>query len=399
MLRNNYDNMEVDSSVTLDLQRPLLGGHDDELLEQPNNADASTPSEAELEDGNSYSNRGRTTDPEGDGTSQEDGRSILSILSNIAINGTLVPDKDIVVYGIRLVDGIVVIKLLKFLILTFTSIALVHLVVVRFFPDRDHRLHLWEIWVFEGDMIIRDSVVFFAIGRIWKQPRGVDNIEWIVMMVLANIYFESQGYISWMGHSVTLYEMHCVWPWQLWVFVGTVIPLFATLFFAHLVRAHREGILTIKLIELSLCIGMFLAPIVPSPYFHFHHWFAGWFFGMHANLSDVWWSRMTMAYFWGMYINGIAVYGRDPMLTCEYARFVTSDQNCPAWNREGGGDTNGQSVGEWQVSWDHELLSSGKWIINAVTLFSHGSWGSSDYIYDGLAPADWRNCSSKGYHP
>lgn len=394
--------MEVDSNINLDLQRPLLGGYDEELSDQPNDADEEfVASEDTSADDNSFSNRGRTTDPEAGRTNPEDGRSLYSSLSAMAtkaLNGTLLPDEDIAIGGTRLVDGVVVIKLLKFLILTFTSIALVHLIVVRFFPDRDHRLHFWEIWVFEGDMIVRDSVVFFIIGRIWKQPHGVDNVEWIVMMVLANVYFESQGYIPWMGHSVTLYEMHCLWPWQLWAFVAMIIPLFATIVFAHLVRAHHQGILTIKLIELILCIGLFLAPIMPSAYFHFHHWFAGWFFGMHANLSDVWWSRMTMAYFWGMYINGIAVYGRDPMLTCEYARFVTSDQNCPVWNGGGGGNM-GEQEGDWQPSSSDEHLSMGEWIINDATLFYHGSFGGTNIYYDGLDPADWRNCSSKGYHP
>ena len=49
---------------------------------------------------------------------------------------------------------------------------------------------------------------------------------------------------------------------------------------------------------------------------------------MHCNV-DVWWSRATMAWCWGQYINGIAVYGRDPTLTCAYAFFVSlSDGIC-----------------------------------------------------------------------
>lgn len=38
---------------------------------------------------------------------------------------------------------------------------------------------------------------------------------------------------------------------------------------------------------------------------------------------------MTMAWCWGMYVNGIAVYGRDPVLTCEYSYFLTIDNRCP----------------------------------------------------------------------
>jgi hypothetical protein len=79
---------------------------------------------------------------------------------------------------------------------------------------------------------------------------------------------------------------------------------------------------------MMLCFSFFLFPLTTSKYFHMHHWFAGWCFGMHCNF-DVWWSRAIMAWCWGAYINGIATYGRDPALTCEYAYFLTVDQKCP----------------------------------------------------------------------
>lgn len=46
-----------------------------------------------------------------------------------------------------------------------------------------------------------------------------------------------------------------------------------------------------------MVIFFFMAPVMTSSYFHFHHWFAGWLIGMHANF-DVWWSRAAMAYCW-----------------------------------------------------------------------------------------------------
>jgi hypothetical protein len=102
---------------------------------------------------------------------------------------------------------------------------------------------------------------------------------------------------------------------------------------------------------------------------------SGWLFGMHANI-DTWWSRATMAYFFGMYVNGIAVYGRDPLLTCEYARFVSEDQRCPSSHDSD--RLKDFSTISFDVAWD--LLSTG--------------------IYgDNLQPSDWKNCSSRGYHP
>jgi hypothetical protein len=102
----------------------------------------------------------------------------------------------------------------------------------------------------------------------------------------------------------------------------------------------------------------------------------GWLFGMHANL-DTWWSQATMAYFFGMYVNGIAVYGRDPLLTCGYAKFITDDQRCP---------TTSLYTNEPSEVVKHALLE-------ALSLPFFAIFG------DGVDPMDWRNCSSKGYHP
>jgi hypothetical protein len=103
--------------------------------------------------------------------------------------------------------------------------------------------------------------------------------------------------------------------------------------------------------------------------------FVGWLFGMHANF-DVWWSRATMAYFFGMYVNGIAVYGRDPLLTCEYAYFVSKDQGCPVEDTIGMGR---RYIYFFYVAFYFVRLCG----------FADGD----------LRPSDWRNCSSKGYHP
>eukprot|EP00980_Cylindrotheca_fusiformis_P021688 scaffold8529_cov137-Cylindrotheca_fusiformis.AAC.18 len=84
--------------------------------------------------------------------------------------------------------------------------------------------------------------------------------------------------------------------------------------------------------------------------------FAGWMLGMHCNYN-VWWSRAAMAWCWGMYINGIGVYGRDPILTCEYAYFVATDNHCPF-------------------------------------VMAYSTSSLENHLPP--SPADWRNCSSHG---
>jgi hypothetical protein len=157
------------------------------------------------------------------------------------------------------------------------------------------------------------------------------------------------------------------WPWKLWAFVMVLIPLITTLVLLHLHRAFQKGLLLIKILEILLCIFFFVAPLAPSPYFHLHHWYAGWLLGMHCNF-DVWWSRAAMAYCWGMYINGIAVYGRDPVLTCEYAYFLTVDQHCPYIN----------------------CYLEGIQTISNVT--------NHTVVKEMITP-NWKNCSADSYHP
>ena len=117
-----------------------------------------------------------------------------------------------------------------------------------------------------------------------------------------------------------------------------------------------------KVIELLLCVVVFVVPLLTSPYFHLHHWFAGWLFGMHCNF-DIWWSRAVMAWSWGAYINGVAVYGRDPVLTCEYAYFLSLDQECPY-----------------------------------IQCYVDGIANETTALVDEMIPPDWRNCSAQTYH-
>jgi hypothetical protein len=284
------------------------------------------------------------------------------------LDKTLLPDSGISIRDHPLVEGSFTVKLLKFITMTFGAIALVHVIVEKVFSDRDKSLKLWHIWVFDGNLIVMDSVVFFLVGRLWKQ-RGIDRLGWILPVILSNAYFESQNFFPWLQHSVTLFQMHCVWPWKLWVFVIILIPTIGSLVLCHVVRAYRKRILLMKLVELSICAFLFVAPLAPSDYFHLHHWFAGWLLGMHCNF-DVWWSRFAMAWCWGMYINGIAVYGRDPVLTCEYAYFLSLDQKCP-----------------YTQCYLEALKEQAEHPHNAT------------HTVHEMAPSDWRNCSASGYHP
>jgi hypothetical protein len=301
---------------------------------------------------------------------------------------------------------IIIIKFIIFVLMTFISIALVHIIVGHLFNDRDKHLKIWQIILYVGDSIIRDCFIFFIIGRVYKQQLNSTKTIciWLTGILIANIYFESQNYIWFLQHSVSLYEMHCIWPWELWLFALGVVILFSSVFIAHAKVAYQKrNLLKIKIIEISVCIILFIIPLVvvkhdEIQYLHFHHWFAGWFIGMHFSIFDKWWSIGCMAYCYGMYINGIAVYGRDPLLTCDYANFLVNDLNCPSSLIET--TTTTTTTTTFSSYNDISLLGmllNGDMVHAALSLFVGDYYDIDVNLLD--PAADWRNCSSKGYHP
>lgn len=232
--------------------------------------------------------------------------------------------------------------------------------------EHDGTLTLHDVWRYEGNLIITDTLFFFVIGRLFRQ-KGVDHLAWLGWCTAANLYSSYITDFTMFQHAFTPYEMHCKWPWQLWIFCLLVIPVIATMAILHLQRAWRERIVVQKCLEMSFCLLFLLAPLVTSTYFHLHHWFAGFLVGMHLNF-DVWWSRAAMAWCWGCYINGIAVYGRDPVLTCAYAYFMSVTQRCPF------------------VECYVQALADPDHTFHNVSVAP-------------MVPPDWRNCSADAFHP
>ncbi len=144
---------------------------------------------------------------------------------------------------------------------------------------------------------------FFVVGRLFRK-NGIDNLAFVLVLFTSAIYTSTEYKFRFLRYSVSLFEIHCLWPWKLWVFVGILIPLVIVIVFKHVQYAMQHGLLVSKLVELTLSVLFFLVPVVSNSNFHFHHWYAGWLVGMHCSF-DTWWSRATMAWFWGMYIQGI----------------------------------------------------------------------------------------------
>lgn len=229
--------------------------------------------------------------------------------------------------GLPLLDGVESMRLTKF---TFWSIALILIVhpFIRWVGwENDANFTLHDFFLYDFHHVLLDIVVFFFVGRLYKR-RGVDSFfPYLIPMFAGSIYPSMLTDVWFLRHSASMYEIVCHWPWQLFAFVFVNIAVVSMVVFLHVKGVMEEGRLVISLLELTAILGLFLLPNVSHPNFHLHHWYFSWLIGMHFNL-DAWWSKLTMAFVWGQYLNGIAVYGRDPILTCAYSYYISTDIHC-----------------------------------------------------------------------
>jgi hypothetical protein len=176
-------------------------------------------------------------------------------------------------------------------------------------------------------MVALDIVVFFLVGRLY-QRRGVDRL-WpqIIPMFMGLIYPSWSAELWFLRYSVSSYEIVCRWPWQLFAYAILAVGFGVWLVVLHIRGFQRRRIWVSRFLEVCVTCCIFLFPVMSHPNFHLHHWYFSWMVGMHANLEN-WWSQMVQAFLWGQYLNGIAVWGRDPILTCAYGYFVSTNIHC-----------------------------------------------------------------------
>lgn len=126
--------------------------------------------------------------------------------------------------------------------------------------------------LYDSSYIILDIMTFYVVGRMFEK-QGVDHLSWMITSWLAAFYMSFESTFQFLRYSVSLFEMHCVWPWKLWLFVAIVIPLGSIIIVKHVRYAIEHGLLVVKLVEMALTFLFCLVPVVSDPNFHFHHWY------------------------------------------------------------------------------------------------------------------------------
>eukprot|EP00536_Pseudo-nitzschia_multiseries_P003102 jgi/Psemu1/185123/e_gw1.44.79.1 len=246
------------------------------------------------------------------------------------------------------------VKLAKFVAVTALCLLLVHAYAARVGDKRDETLGLHQLLVYDGADVATDALAFFVVGRLYEADApGVDTLEFAVPLLLVALG-QSWGatHLSGLQHSITPKEVLCDWTWPMYALViGGCLPLLGGLVVAHALEAVGRGRGLRKLIEVGLCLGVVLAPYCVSassrhgdPYdgddnndnnnnalrsfVHWHHWYWAWVLGMHCNFHTRWWSRLAMSVLWGIYVNGVAIFGRDPVLGCAVSLYRSQSQEC-----------------------------------------------------------------------
>ena len=79
-----------------------------------------------------------------------------------------------------------IIQFVKFVLWTYLLIGIMHTIVPHITNDRDANLKLWHIWVFDGQLIISDLLIFFIVGRMYQHTVGIDHVAFIVYAIFAN---------------------------------------------------------------------------------------------------------------------------------------------------------------------------------------------------------------------
>lgn len=258
--------------------------------------------------------------------------------------------KKISIGSVILVEQESICGFCKFTLFTVLLLIAVHVLIRKLDWEHDANNTLEAILSYQSSLLWLDLVVFFVVARA---PQ-VDTVAWMLVSSTAAVFTSWISRFKFLQHSATLFEIHCTWTWQTWGYALGVFVVCIVLVILHIRHAWKQQRIASKSIEIIVTALAFFGPalaLTPSD-FHLHHWLAGWWLGMHCNFATSW-SQLCMAWCWGLYVNGIAVYGRDPMQVCGYIDYYSQDQHCHA-------------------------LDSMLQTDNAV---------------------DWRNCSASGYHP
>lgn len=171
-----------------------------------------------------------------------------------------------------------------------------------------------------------DLLVIFFVGRMCRR-RGADTPLFFVMSLLGSLAPSAQDAIPFMRVSLSLYAIMCQWQPMTGVWVAGEVTLLACITAKHVRHAIASKVALSWTAEAMALVVIFFLPNSADSAFHMHHWFFAWIIALLARFDPAW-SVATQAFMIGYYVNGIAIYGRHPVLACKDVVFLNQQQGC-----------------------------------------------------------------------
>jgi len=132
---------------------------------------------------------------------------------------------------------------------------------------------------------------------------------------------------------------------------------------------HHRNVIRSRAVEFIILACLLILPYAQHDSFHLHHWFGMWWLGMQSNAPEIW-ARSFQAFCLGSYLNGIAVYGRDPILGCNYAFYRSTNLECEFMECYKGGN-------ETEMEYDDFVAPDWR-TCNAASL-KNATWNDGSY--------------------
>ena len=220
-----------------------------------------------------------------------------------------------------------VVRFVKLLGVAGLLLGLTRAVVVGLDLEYDHTYGVDAFLRYDVNEVVLDLLFLFIAGGLYAQP-AADQFGFAAVAACNAFMMSVLNEIPALQHSFSLYEIHCRWSFGTFAFVAFFGVVFGRVLLLHCRHLSTRPVeLKRACLQLGSMFVLFWGPHLTDGDFHIHHWFYSWFLACQCNFTGVWWSRATQAWFFGGYLNGIAVYGRDPILVCEAAFYRASRGN------------------------------------------------------------------------
>lgn len=221
---------------------------------------------------------------------------------------------------------------LQFLGILFLVMGCTRLLVCHGFKMQcDHEYNIGLFFRQDFHKVVLDMVFLFIFGRLAvKSCLPINSLAFLAVVFISALVPSWMNELDFMHHSLSLYQMACSWTVWTWVASLSLLMCVASLAAVHLQHYFfiaRPAEKARAVVELIVILCIFVLPVCFQSGFHIHHWYYMWLLAIGCRLPTLL-SRGTQAFLIGGYINGIAVYGRDPVLACEAAYDSSYSQQC-----------------------------------------------------------------------